>query len=44
MADISALDVHAVYLPQRRLPRRTQVLLDFLVQFFGEVDRTGAGD
>ncbi len=38
------LDIHAVYLPQRRLPRRTRVMLDFLVQFFGEVDRTGAGD
>lgn len=38
------LDVHAVYLPQRRLPRRTRVLLEFLVQFLGEGNRAGAGD
>lgn len=30
------LDIHAIYLPQRRLPRRTRTLLDFLVQSFGE--------
>ena len=29
------LDIHAVYLPQRRLTRRTRALLDFLVEPFG---------
>ena len=29
------LDIHAVYLPQRRLTRRARALLDFLVEAFG---------
>ena len=29
------LDIHAVHLPRRRLPRRTRAILDFLVQRLG---------
>lgn len=32
------LDIHAVYLPQRRLPRRTRSLLEFLAKSFDEAE------
>lgn len=37
------LDMHAVYLPQRRLPRRTRILLEFLVKSFAEAKGLAAG-
>lgn len=36
-------DMHAIYLPQRRLPRRTRILLEFLVHSFGDTKGTVAG-
>lgn len=35
------LDIHALYLPQRRLPRRTRLVLEFLVKSF---DAAGGRD